>query len=662
LKAAHHIVDLYEDNKYRVIFAAYTFSASLSCAAIMYGIQRQTDAPATLLEAWYVAISCFSGCGLTIADITQWHWTAQFMMIVAMELGSIALCSALPSLLRLRALWNINCDEIAPSDALVVKRHFRVNVVVLWSAVVYWLLIQLFAFLFILITCQVSPWWAMFHTASGFNNAGFALDSRNFAIPELIDKPQLLLLFVFLIPTGNTLYPVYQRMLVWCWSRLAGQFSASESECVVPRSRWFLFNLSWREFSEAMDEFRTCPSLYYTHMFSYKSTLSLLGMWLALTLTDYLMFAPDYGSSAFVSTKHQWLQALFQTATVRTAGFCIMDLNKVQLGHLMYWVLAMYLSSYPFMITDQTARGTSKTMVEEDADRDFVVVDPQSPESTADPNSPLFRRNTILSKLNPLNFDASKIVASSRELVGASREKIHDIAEKAQSTVATEIGWLYVACIIIAYTENYYLADGRDDAPVLRMLFEISSAYGTVGLSLSSVEKPTLAYSAIWNPLAQFIVVLMMYFGKFRGLPQTVEIDWVVNLVNARREALASGERITPICEARQLTELTAASHMPPAALLPVERQVTVEQDRRQAEKTRSDFAYAKHQDMDIVSLDDQGNSSIASHYHSNNQAEDSQNGKDNITPPSTISRPNEGHVDANTFRVTTASSREDPS
>ncbi|CUG92495.1 cation transporter, putative [Bodo saltans] len=548
VRLGHQVVDLYNDNQYRVIFASYTFSASLGCAAIMYAIQKQTDAPATLLEAWYVAISCFSGCGLTIADITKWHWTAQVMMIVAMELGSIALCSAVPSMLRLRALWNIDCKEVIPSDALMVKRHYRVNLVVVWSAVVYWFLMQAFSILFLLIACQMSPWWSIFHTASGFNNAGFALDPRNFAIPELIDKPQLILLFIFLIPTGNTLFPVYQRILVWCWSKMGRRFAKSETETVVPRGRWFLFNLSWREFSEGIDELYTYPTLYYTHLFSTKSTVTLLGMWLALSTTDFLMFSPDYGSSAFVSTNHQWLQALFQTATVRTAGFCILDLNKVQLGHLMYWVLAMYLSSYPYMLTDQAIRTAStKTKEEENADRDLVIVTPSADGS--DMESPLFHidPNAILHMLNPLNFNATKIVASSKALIETSREKINHIAEQAQTTCATEIGWLYVACIIIAYTEKYYLADGGDDAPVLRMLFEVSSAYGTVGLSLSSFEKPTLAYSAIWHPLAQFMVVMMMYFGKFRGLPQTVEIDWVANIVNARRAAAENGEKITDV-------------------------------------------------------------------------------------------------------------------
>ncbi|CUG92492.1 cation transporter, putative [Bodo saltans] len=263
------------------------------------------------------------------------------------------------------------------------------------------------------------------------------------------------------------------------------------------------------------------------------------GMWLGLTFVDFMMFIPDYHTAAFVSPHHQWLQALFQTATIRTAGMSTMDVSQVQLGHLMYWVMAMYLSSYPYMLTDKAVQNSAKSKAEEDEKRDLVILDPNHRIQGTDADVALFDHDAILTMLNPVNIARNlaptAIVDNSIALVEASRETLQDIADKAQATVATEIGWLYLACIVIAYTESYTLNDGGDDAPVLRLLFEVTSAYGTIGLSLSSVQNPTVSYSVIFHPLAQFIILVLMYFGKFRGLPQTVSIHWVSRLVAARR-------------------------------------------------------------------------------------------------------------------------------
>jgi Trk-type K+ transport system membrane component len=538
-KLLNHIVAIYRGNRYRIIFAVYTFSVTWVTAVVMYVIQKETDNPITVLDAWFMSISSFSGCGLTVVDITQWKRGAQIMILVALQLGSLPICSAFPSLLRLRALWCIDCNEILPSDAKVVRRHYKVNLVVIWMSLMYWFLVQSLSVMFLVAACQMSFWWSIFHTTSGFSQGGFPLDSRGFAIPELIEKSQLLLLFIVLVPMGNALFPVWQRLHVWLWSRIARFCSRGDAgrDTTLPLGKWFLLNLSWREFSDGIDELLGCPSLYYTHLFSRKSTLSLLGMWMGLTIVDFLMFLPDYGTSAFISTDHQWLQALFQTATIRTAGMSTMDVSHVELGHLMYWVMAMYLSSYPYMLTDQGVEKTAKAKADEDEKRDLVILDPNHRIENTDADVALFDPTQLLSMLNPSNFAPTAIVDNSIALVEASRDTLQEIAEKAQATVATEIGWLYVACVAIAYTESYTLNDGGDDAPVLRLLFEVASAYGTIGLSLSSIEKPTVSYCAIFHPLAQLIIVALMYFGKFRGLPQKVSIHWVSRLVAARRAA-----------------------------------------------------------------------------------------------------------------------------
>lgn len=533
-RAVSYVTTYYQNNSYRVIFALFTVTVSWTCAAIMYAIQHETSEPVPMFQSWFLAISCFSGSGLAIVDVTQWYWSSQMMLMMICELGCVPLCSALPSLLRLWSLRRVDFAAIHPSDALIVKRHNKVNTVIVWTCIAYWFLFQLIAILFVIVACQMPVWWSMFTVASGFTNSGFALDSRSFAIPELIQKPQLLLSMILLIPAGNTLFPVWLRVFVGCCYQITQRITTRSvaNPSLEQRKRWFLFNLSLTEFTDGLDELLQCPSLYATHLFSNKSTMRLLGMWIGLTFMDYLMFIPDYNTNAFLTMDYQWLQALFQTATIRTAGFTIMVLDNVPIGHLVYWVVAMYLSSYPFMITEQTVRSETKPVEEADADRDLQEESSDKDLLAATPV------DAILSILHPENFSTSSLAATSRAIVEIS----HEITDKAQVTAAQEIGWLYMAFIIIAYAESGTMSDSSDEASALRMLFEIVSAYGTVGLSLSSVHQPNVAFSATWGTLSQFVLIVLMYFGKFRGLPQTVEIHWVSDLIDAHRVVAANGK------------------------------------------------------------------------------------------------------------------------
>ncbi|CUI13119.1 membrane-associated protein, putative [Bodo saltans] len=552
------VMETFRRNRYRFIFGAYILTVTWACAAAMYMIQRQTDHPASILQVWFVAISCFSGTGLGIVDITQWHPTAQVMMMIAMEFGSLVLCSALPSILRLRSLRSIHAADLNSSEALIVRRHYNVNAVIVWSCVVYWFLAQCISVFVLVLFCDMSWWWSFFHTASGFTNAGFGLDSRNFAIPELIAKPILVFWFVILVPIGFSLVPVSQRMLVRLWRNLARvQASLAVSSGTGAYGKWYLFGVSWHEFAEGADELLACPNLYYTHMFSPRNTWILFGLWAGLTLTDFLMFLPDFDTAAFLSEDHKWLQALFQAAAT---GLTMLDFTQLRLGHLVYWVAAMYLNTYPFMVTKKTAQLTEKPREVQDASRGEDASAPK-----------IVMMAVAATSCSPQQNSASP---NAWDLIASSHQTIGTIKQQAQTTIAAEIGYLFVASIFIAYLElNTLTSFMADDSPVLRLLFEVSSAYGTVGLSLSSSKAPTVSYSGIWSPASQVVVIALMYFGKFRGLPQDVSIHWVSRMIHARR---ASAKEEAKKVKENKINSIKAEPHelrviMPLAASPPAE-------------------------------------------------------------------------------------------
>ncbi len=56
-----------------------------------------------------------------------------------------------------------------------------------------------------------------------------------------------------------------------------------------------------------------------------------------------------------------------------------------------------------------------------------------------------------------------------------------------------------------------------------KILFEVASAYGTVGLSLGTPEVPGASFSAEWRPVSKLILCLVMFLGKLRGLPEAID-------------------------------------------------------------------------------------------------------------------------------------------
>ena len=55
-----------------------------------------------------------------------------------------------------------------------------------------------------------------------------------------------------------------------------------------------------------------------------------------------------------------------------------------------------------------------------------------------------------------------------------------------------------------------------------KIMFEIISAYGTVGLSLGSESQPN-SFCADWTPVSQLLLCCAMLLGRLRDLPQNID-------------------------------------------------------------------------------------------------------------------------------------------
>eukprot|EP00760_Papus_ankaliazontas_P026751 PhM_4_TR3072/c2_g2_i10/m.102573 len=214
--------DYFYSNKYFCQFVSYTFVVTSVAAVFFTALQANTDHTISLFDAWFLAISCFSCTGLATVEYYEFRVTTLVVMLLTIELGNMVMCSAGPSMLRLLTLHR-KLDEVRNAeDSAEVRTYERkivlqviVNRTIVWFCTVYVLAAHTVLFLLLLLFSNRSVWWCVFHCISAVHDVGVSLDAENLATPSTTNNLPLLLSFILFMPMGNTLYPVYQRLMLF---------------------------------------------------------------------------------------------------------------------------------------------------------------------------------------------------------------------------------------------------------------------------------------------------------------------------------------------------------------------------------------------------------------------------------------------------------------
>lgn len=85
-----------------------------------------------------------------------------------------------------------------------------------------------------------------------------------------------------------------------------------------------------------------------------------------------------------------------------------------------------------------------------------------------------------------------------------------------------DLWYIFLGFFIIAISEGPRLQSGDPNFTMFTVLFEIVSAYGTVGLSLG---YPTInaSFSAEFGVIAKLVIIAMQIRGRHRGLPYELD-------------------------------------------------------------------------------------------------------------------------------------------
>ncbi|KAK6352481.1 low affinity potassium transporter [Orbilia blumenaviensis] len=269
----------------------------------------------------------------------------------------------------------------------------------------------------------------------------------------------LLLLMSYLIIIGNTGFPCMLRFIIWSLWKLC------PSSWVAKESLHFL-----------LDHPRRC----FTLLFPSNDTWWLFGVLVVMNTTDVILFIVlDLNNSAItsLSVNHRILDAYFQAVSTRTAGFSVVNLSALHPAVQVSYLIMMYISVFPIAIS------VRKTNVYEERSLGIYA----DHEENDNPNDHSF--------------------------VGAHLRK----------QLSFDLWYVFLGLFAICIAEGSRISDPIDYAfNQFTCLFEVISAYGTVGLSLGYPDVNT-SFSGQLTSFSKIVILAMMVRGRHRGLPYELD-------------------------------------------------------------------------------------------------------------------------------------------
>lgn len=177
------------------------------------------------------------------------------------------------------------------------------------------------------------------------------------------------------------------------------------------------------------------------------------------------------------------LNGLFQAASTRTAGFASVNLAMLHPGIQVSYLIMMYISVFPIAIS--------------------------------------VRRTNVYEE------KSLGIYGSSKEEADDDKEPSY-VGAHLRRQLSFDLWYIFLGLFIIAIAEGDRLSNTNEYAFTLfSVLFEIVSAYGTVGLSLG-YPGINASFSAEFSVVSKLVVIAMQVRGRHRGLPY--ELDRAVLL------------------------------------------------------------------------------------------------------------------------------------
>ncbi|OAK94145.1 TrkH-domain-containing protein [Phaeosphaeriaceae sp. SRC1lsM3a] len=226
-------------------------------------------------------------------------------------------------------------------------------------------------------------------------------------------------------------------------------------------------------FRNTLDFLLQHPRRCFLYLFPSRETWYLLFIQIGIDITAWLCFeilnigVPEIEA---LPTGTRILDGLFQATGLRTSGAYIISFSSLAPACLVAYLIIMYISSYPMVLT-------------------------------------LRKTNTYEERSIGLQEHDSSA---------------EGIATHLQKQLAYDIWFQFFAFFLICTIERGHIRNGDPGFSEWNVLFEVTSAYGTVGLS-TGVPDQDYSLSGSFASLSKVVMLFVMVRGRHRGLPLAID-------------------------------------------------------------------------------------------------------------------------------------------
>ncbi|KAI9785960.1 MAG: hypothetical protein M1839_008226 [Geoglossum umbratile] len=347
----------------------------------------------------------------------------------------------------------------------------------------------------ILLTAFALRWTGAFFAVSAFNNSGMSILDANMTPFQF--SYYMLITMGLLILAGNTCYPIFLRLIIWVLQAL------------IPGGE------NYREYRETLQFLLDHPRRCYTNLFPSEQTWWLLLSVVGLNGIDWLAFevlnvnfrrsnvrgmnvvdkCPQIGNPALkdLPAGTRAIDGLFQAFAVRSGGFYIIAIPSLRIALQVLYVVMMYISVYPVVITmrnsnvyEERSLGIYAGDVGEESQPSFL--------------GGLKRRLTVL----------------------PPSPKRYFVQQQLRAQLAHDLWWIVLAVILVTLVETSQFERDPVTYSVFNVIFETISAYGCVGIS-TGLPDQLYSFSGGWHKLSKLILCAVMIRGRHRGLPVAID-------------------------------------------------------------------------------------------------------------------------------------------
>ncbi|KAG2005785.1 potassium transporter [Coprinopsis cinerea AmutBmut pab1-1] len=340
------------------------------------------------------------------------------------------------------------------------------------------------------------PWFALFQVMGAYTGGGLSLVDVGM-VP--FQRAYLMIVgMMFSILAGNHALPIFLRFIIWIGSRRS-----------TPNSGLHV------AFTFLLDHPRRC----FLYLFPSHQTWFLLLCLAVFSVIEWVSFLVlNIGIPVYeeLPTGTKVIAGLFQGLAARASGFSIVPIASLAPALQFLYVVMMYIAIYP------VAMSIRSTNVYEERSLGVFEAPPDDEDEEPDDLHKLGRK----------------------ERVGKY------IGWHLRRQMSIDIWWLVwgLALILVIERENI-MDEDKKWFDVFRVIFELVSAFGGIGLTLG-IPTDNYGFVGAMKPLSKLVVIVIMVRGRHRGLP--VAVDRAIKLP---RE-MVTGPHRKPSMNPQQMEEV----------------------------------------------------------------------------------------------------------